>query len=168
MSYPVTHLSLVNALSAGPAVEVFLRAVVTVELVTEVRTVHTAVTHPVPLSGLPQGTNTAGLGDAGSGPVSLRGKSLAVEVVQETGGDVAVTGRHELVTECGARRDHLVIVTHGLNCLAQQLVRQRVTLRVHHRPDHVDDQVHLPHAGLAQHVGVGGDVVGQVGAVARL
>ena len=165
---PVAHLGLVDALGPGPAVEVLLGAVLAVELVTEVRAVHAPVTHAVLLAGLAERPHTAGLGDAGPGAVSLCRESLALEVVQQTGGNVAVTGGHEFVTEGRARRDYLVIVADRLDRLTQQLVRQRVTARVHNGADHVDDQVDLPHGGVAEHVGVGGDVVRQVGAVPGL
>ena len=63
---------------------------------------------------------------------------------------------------------YLVIVTHGLDCHAEHLVGQGVTARVHDLLDDVDDHVHLLDGLVPEHVGVGGDVVGQVGAVARL
>ena len=63
---------------------------------------------------------------------------------------------------------YLVIVAHGLHSHAEHLVGQGVTPGVHHLLDDVDDHVHLLDGLVAEHVGVGGDVVGQVGAVARL
>ena len=63
---------------------------------------------------------------------------------------------------------HLVIVAHGLHRHAQHLVSQRVAARVHHLLDDVDDHVDLLDAAVPEHVGVGGGVVRQVGAVAGL
>ena len=63
---------------------------------------------------------------------------------------------------------YLVIVAHGLDCHAEHLIGQGVTAGVHNLLDHIDDHVHLLDGLVAEHVGVGGDVVRQVGAVARL
>ena len=48
----ITHSALVNALRAHSTMEVFLRTVVTVELIREVRTVHHSITHSPLLSWL--------------------------------------------------------------------------------------------------------------------
>ena len=63
---------------------------------------------------------------------------------------------------------YLVIVAHGLYSHTEHLIRQRVTARVHHLLDDIYDHVHLLDGLVAEHVGVCGDVVRQVGAVARL
>ena len=55
----IAHLGLVDALPAHPAVEVLLRAVVAVELVTEVGTVHDTVTYSPLLARLLQPLHTS-------------------------------------------------------------------------------------------------------------
>ena len=55
----ITHLGLVNALPAHAAVEVLLRAVVTVQLITKVWTVNYPITHSTLLARLLQTLDTA-------------------------------------------------------------------------------------------------------------
>ena len=93
---------------------------------------------------------------------------MTVNVAEETCRNVPIASSLELRAESGAGSNNLVIVTHWLHRHTQHLIRQRVTTTVHHLLDDVDHEVHLRHALVSQHVGEGGDVVGEVGAVAIL
>ena len=90
-----------------------------------------------------------------------------MNTVEEVTRDVAVTGGHELRAEGGAGEDNLGVVADGLDGHAEHLVGQRMTAAVHDLLYHVNDHVDLLDVLVTQHVGVGGDVVGQVGAVTR-